>query len=39
MDGGMSAIDLALRRILLLSKMFTNSWGKPEILGRFVLLI
>ncbi|KAK6105625.1 hypothetical protein QQG55_20975 [Brugia pahangi] len=34
MDGGTSAIDLALRRILLLSKLFTNSWGKPEILGR-----
>ncbi|VDN07927.1 unnamed protein product, partial [Thelazia callipaeda] len=30
---GPSAIDLALRRILLLSKFFTNSWGNPETLA------
>uniref|UniRef100_A0A914R816 Uncharacterized protein n=1 Tax=Parascaris equorum TaxID=6256 RepID=A0A914R816_PAREQ len=34
---GWSSIDLGFRRLLLLSKLFTTSWGNPKALEKFVL--
>lgn len=35
-SGGMDHVDLIFRRSLLLSKLFTQSWGSPKVLSTYV---